>query len=95
MDLNTNFTAVPVSGFDREQWTTCRTGRLTVGDMFGAHQASPHRPAILTAITITPTRGEHARVDGAGRYCDTGEEFTFECRANTAVTVRCDLRYTT
>ncbi|MEV5854661.1 hypothetical protein [Streptomyces anulatus] len=62
--------------------------------MFAAHLAVPHRPAILTAITVTPCRGEWDLVDGTGQNLDTGEEFTFKYRANTSVTVRCDLRYT-
>ncbi|MCQ1575406.1 hypothetical protein [Streptomyces parvus] len=81
-------------GFDREQWTTCHIGRLTVGDVFGVHQAAPHRPAVLTAMTVKPARGEWGLVAGSGRYLDTGENFTFEYRANVTVTVRCDLKYT-
>ncbi|WP_331750661.1 hypothetical protein OG215_36040 (plasmid) [Streptomyces globisporus] len=88
------FTAAPVPGFDREQWTTFHASRLTVGDVFGTHRAAPHRPAVLTAMTATPAPGEWDRLSGTGQYLDTGEEFTFEYRANTTVTVRCDLRYT-
>ncbi|MFI7890898.1 hypothetical protein ACIFUY_06495 [Streptomyces sp. CACIS-1.16CA] len=81
-------------GFDREQWTTCYIGRLAVGDVFGLHQASPHRPAVLTAMTVTPARGEWDLVAGSGQHLDTGEELTFEYRANVTITVRCDLKYT-
>ncbi|XCM28876.1 hypothetical protein ABXI76_05320 [Streptomyces parvus] len=62
--------------------------------MFGTHQAAPHRPAVLTAMTVTPARGEWDLVACSGQYLDTGENFTFEYRANVTVTVRCDLKYT-
>ncbi|MFG3429732.1 hypothetical protein [Streptomyces californicus] len=87
------FTAVPVPGFDREQWATFHASRLTVGNVFGTHRAAPHRPAVLTAMTVTPDPGQWDRLSGTGQYLDTGEKFTFEYRANTTVTVRCDLRY--
>lgn len=32
-------------------------------------------------------------MSGVGQYVDNGDEFPFEYRANTSVTVRCDLRY--
>ncbi|MER6601171.1 hypothetical protein [Streptomyces parvus] len=63
-----------------------------MGDVFGAHQAAPHRPAVLTAMTVKPVRGEWGLVAGSGQYLDTGENFTFEYRANVTVTVRCDLK---
>ncbi|MFI1189626.1 hypothetical protein [Streptomyces californicus] len=87
------FTAAPVPGFNREQWTTFHASRLTVGDVFGTHRAAPHRPALLTAMTVTPDPGEWDRLSGTGQYLVTGENFTFKYRANTTVTVRCDLRY--
>ncbi|MCX5145104.1 hypothetical protein [Streptomyces sp. NBC_00338] len=81
-------------GFAREQWTTSYIGRLVVGDIFGAHLESPLQPAVLTAITIKPVHGQWAQVIGTAQRLRSGEVFTFECRANTTVVVRCDLRCT-
>ncbi|MDP5310412.1 hypothetical protein [Streptomyces poriferorum] len=81
-------------GFDREQWTTIHASRLAVGDVYNAHRASSVRPLVVVAVSVKPGRGdEWGSVTGVGRYVDNGDEFAFEYRANTSVTVRCDLRY--
>ncbi|MEU8623297.1 hypothetical protein [Streptomyces sp. NPDC048669] len=82
-------------GHDREQWTTIYAGRLAIGDVFNAHRVRPVRPLFVTAIRVEPGRGEWGQVIGVGQYIDTGDVFAFEYRANTSITVRCDLRYAT
>lgn len=87
-------TAAVRPDFDREQWTTCRLGRLTPGTVI-ALPDGPVRPLVLTATRTEDVPGDfHAWMVGEARHIDTAAVEEFKLRADTSVPTRCDLHYT-
>ncbi|MGW0577748.1 hypothetical protein ACWD25_17640 [Streptomyces sp. NPDC002920] len=90
----TMLTAVKADGFDREQWTTCRIGRLAVGDIFALPGRPVARPVVLLAVKRIKRNGESwDAVTGTVHDPATGESTAFTLVVNVSVPTRCDLHY--